>query len=371
MRIAGKLAAVVVTVSFSVACGGMVDSPVDGQYSAHEEASDFEPAAPLVGKADDVAPIFDADHIVSDAFFRDSDAMSAAQIQAFLDSTPYGNRSWLAAEVVDGRSLAQVIADTSVEYSLNPMMILSRFQVEGSHISTSRHPGNRSASRALGCGCFDGQQCRSAYLGLGKQVACAADTLDKRFRGSADGSWAWRRGVTKSTLDGIRVTPANHATAALYAYTPWVLRGRGGNWLVWNITKRFVGHAPDSGTIGTTTPEASAINWVGKPCTTDAQCDFADGENFGFCYDFADPADGSTKGFCSLVCEGFCPDRHGTASTFCVEADVGGVGICASKSESANGQCAAIPGTTPTNADRFVGESTAGTSSADVCLPPG
>ena len=33
------------------------------------------------------------------------------------------------------------------------------------------------------------------------------------------------------------------ATAALYAYTPWVLVGRGGTWLVWNVTKKYANHA--------------------------------------------------------------------------------------------------------------------------------
>ena len=48
------------------------------------------------------------------------------------------------------------------------------------------------------------------------------------------------------------VTPANHATASLYAYTPWVLVGRGGNWLVWNISKKYVKYAEDEGLIPTT-----------------------------------------------------------------------------------------------------------------------
>ncbi len=347
-----------------------MDGPAqDGAYSDHEEASDFTPAPSLSGKGDDISPVFDANHIVSDAFFLDSAAMSTSDIQNFLNDTPYGNRSWLAAEVINGQPLAQVIAEASARHNLHPLMILTRFQVEGSHIGKSRHPGTRSASRALGCGCFDGQQCQSSYLGLGKQVECAAATLEKRFNGSVDGSWAWKRGVGKNSLDGIRVTPSSHATAALYAYTPWVLRGRGGNWLVWNITKKFLGHIPDSDTGGTPGPvETENLPlWIGKPCLRDDECGFSHNENFGFCYDFLDVATSTSRGFCSLVCEGFCPDKAGAATTFCMEADVGGIGICTAKSESTNAFCADVPGTIPTEVDRYIGTSTAPAGTATVC----
>lgn len=361
----------VVFALFAFACGDVTDAPVeDGAFTEHEEASDFELAPAVPGKADDVLPTFDEDNVVSDAFFNDANAMTVVEIQAFLDNTPYGNRSWLATESVNGRSVAQIVAGAAQEYSLNPMMILSRFQVEGSHISKSRHPGSRSANRSLGCGCFDGQQCRSAYFGIDKQVDCAADTLRKRYQGSVDRSWAWQRGVSKRALDGVRVTPDNHATASLYAYTPWVLRGRGGNWLVWNILKKFIGHAPDVGSIGSSSPsDPSMPLWVGAPCSSDNDCGFQDGENFGFCYDFVDRGDGATKGFCSLVCEGFCPDRNGTPTTFCVAADIDGVGICASKSERLNNYCTRIPGTVAESADRFVGSSSAPAGTATVCVP--
>ena len=41
----------------------------------------------------------------------------------------------------------------------------------------------------------------------------------------------------------------NHATASLYAYTPWVLVNTGGNWLVWNITRKYEQHAIAEGYI--------------------------------------------------------------------------------------------------------------------------
>jgi hypothetical protein len=43
--------------------------------------------------------------------------------------------------------------------------------------------------------------------------------------------------------------PANHATASFYAYTACVLLGRGGNWLVWNVTRKSVRDAQARGLI--------------------------------------------------------------------------------------------------------------------------
>ena len=69
------------------------------------------------------------------------------------------------------------------------------------------------------------------------------------------------------------------------------------------------------------------------------------------------------------MCEGYCPDRNGTATTFCIAGDVAGVGVCASKSEAANDYCSDIPGTAASTEDRFIGSSGARASTANVCAP--
>ena len=66
---------------------------------------------------------------------------------------------------------------------------------------------------------------------------------------SAGGTGAWRKNHATRTSDSLMVTPRNDATAALYAYTPWVLQGTGGNWLVWNVTRKFLKHFDDAGTL--------------------------------------------------------------------------------------------------------------------------
>lgn len=109
---------------------------------------------------------------------------------------------------------------------------------------------------------------------------------------------------------------------------------------------------------GATPPPPS---FVGTSCTTDAQCSFRSGSRSGFC---------APHGFCSLPCEGTCPDLAGHAPTFCVErADVAGTGMCASKAHALNMSCASMAGTRVVHAARFVGQSASRPATADVCLP--
>ncbi len=104
--------------------------------------------------------------------------------------------------------------------------------------------------------------------------------------------------------------------------------------------------------------------WVGEPCTSDSECDFSSGGAQAFCYDF----DG--RGFCSLPCEGLCPDRRGEAYTFCVPSDTPGTGICASYSATQNNFCNAIPGTVQREMTRYVGDTSLSARRRTVCMPP-
>ena len=140
----------------------------------------------------------------------------------------------------DGRLTSQVLVETAQREGLNPIMLLARMQVEKSLVSATSNPGGNRVNYAFGCGCPDGRACNSAYKGLDRQIECGAQTHMRLFRRSQDGSGQWRMGRARNTLDPLRVTPANHATASLYAYTPWVLQGRGGNWLVWNVVNRYI-----------------------------------------------------------------------------------------------------------------------------------
>lgn len=112
--------------------------------------------------------------------------------------------------------------------------------------------------------------------------------------------------------------------------------------------------------------KASSSAWIGTPCTTDTACKFTAGGKSGTCYDFT--ADGKDAGFCTVACQGYCPDQAGKAPSFCTSLN-GSTGSCVSKASAENHQCADIPGTTAVKADRFIGSSTASASTATVCLP--
>lgn len=201
------------------------------------------------GKADGVPATFSANTIVSDSMLTTVDAMSVTDVQTFLEQTPYSTRSWLASYTESGVSAAQMVVDAAVLHQVNPLMLIARMQVETSLVSKTTRPTTRMINRALGCGCPDGAACNPAYAGLKKQLDCGARVMRRWYDGSIDGTGEWKRGVAKTTLDPRRVTPANHATASLYAYTPWVLVGSGGNWLAWNVTRKYVRHAEARGLI--------------------------------------------------------------------------------------------------------------------------
>lgn len=109
--------------------------------------------------------------------------------------------------------------------------------------------------------------------------------------------------------------------------------------------------------------------WVGDPCTEHEECDFMSGDVEAFCYTYLDDDTDELAGFCSLPCDGYCPDMDGTAPTFCIDSGDPTTGICVSKAWPINESCAKIPGTEARYEDRFVYESNANPSSSLVCAP--
>ncbi len=107
--------------------------------------------------------------------------------------------------------------------------------------------------------------------------------------------------------------------------------------------------------------------WVGDPCQSNEDCAFQSGDVPGFCFTYDGP-DG-VLGFCSLPCEGYCPDQDGTAPTFCVQSMDPDQGMCVSRAYPINESCAKIPGTQPIEEDRFLGTSSASPATALVCMP--
>jgi len=365
-----------------VACADPAPEP----YTEHDEPLDF-----IVEKSAvrGLPGSFDREFIMEDDFFTNANAIDVDDVQAFLEETPYGNRSFLADTRVGNISAAQAIVNGSRAEGINPIVMLARMQVEKSLIGKTRRPSRQSVDFAFGCGCPDNRACNEAYRGFDKQVACAARTLRRHYDGSIAGTSPWVAGVRKRTLDPISVTPDNHATASLYSYTPWVLQGRGGNWLVWNVTLKYVrafaGVMRDPGAPAPVEPDQPAdeaplqpvepapeqpilqARWIGDACNDDRSCRFANGTT-GICQRLPSAA----TGMCTVSCEGLCPDLEGHGVTFCVAASHFGVsdgGFCTRKAASDNRFCEAVPGLESRNTSRFVGRSGASQRDAEVCLP--
>jgi len=243
VRIRTSLALALSTVVLAslAACGE------DGPYTGHDEDSDFDDVEGFGdGRADfaGIPAVFDRNLIMSDEQFVDSLAMSVDDVQAFFEKNPYGTRSWLAGyRNAEGMSAAEMIVEASVAHEINPLILISRMQVETSLVSKTTAPSERTLNRALGCGCPDGGTCNPTYSGLRSQLDCGAKTLRRWYDASIDRSGEWLKDRTKRTLDARAVTPISHATATFYAYTPWVLVGSGGTWLAWNVTRKYVRHA--------------------------------------------------------------------------------------------------------------------------------
>jgi hypothetical protein len=220
----------------------------EGEPSSSEEAADYEEVQwDTSGKGDTgISATFDRHLVVSDAVFTDTESISVADVQWFFENTPYGGRSWLAGERINGTSAAEAVVAAARAKGINPIMLLGRMQIEKSLISKPR-PSQAQVNAALGCGCPDYRRCNPAYSGLDRQLNCAADTFEEHYTASRNGDGRYRVGITAKTLDNLSITSRSHATSSLYAYTPWVLTGRGGNWLAWNITRKFLKHLDDAG----------------------------------------------------------------------------------------------------------------------------
>ena len=350
------------------ACATSGELESDAPYASHSVAWDLESVEGLSadGKVDGLVERFDPSWLMGDAFFTNTHALTESALQAFFEQTPYGERSWLADALIDGVPASRRLLDVALDVGINPILLLSRMQVEQSLISRSARPSEQKLNSAFGCGCPDNRACYTTYQGFSKQLACAGDTLRKLYNDSETGVGLWVAGKSRRTLEGELVRPGNHATAALYAYTPWILRGRGGNWLVWNVTEKFARYFKERGSLMGLQEDPSCLYrsgraFIGDPCGCALDCAFWIGEAQGVCH----PA-----GFCTIPCEGGCPDQVNKAPTFCIEDPYEeGVGICVPQASEHNGRCADLPHTLDLEAPRFVGSSGSAPRDALVCAP--
>lgn len=202
-----------------------------------------------VGVADDAAAAtassFDPGYIVSDEQFFDGGAMSAAQVQAFIDAkhpgctagytcldtyrqgTPsMGADAYCAA--LPGRTnetAASIIARVGAACDISQRFLLVLLEKEQSLV-THRSPNATRYSKATGFGCPDTAPCDPSVGGFFYQVYYGARQFQRYA--AHPGSYNHRVGVVNNVLynpnfacGSSPVLIRNTATAGLYNYTPY------------------------------------------------------------------------------------------------------------------------------------------------------
>ncbi len=272
----------------------------------------------------DLAPSevpFDKNLIVDTASFTDSEGVaSVADIQGFLEKTPYGHPSFLASYVSGGLRASQSIALAARRYGLNPLVFLVRAEMDAGLVSAAGYPASPAkVEYVFGCGCpGGGAACEPAQGGFGKQVDCLGSALRASLQlvcgTSAQTAGGWAVGQDALSLDGVHVSPASEATAALYQYAPVVAQGApGGNWLFFNVWQLYGAQLSYFGSA--TSP------WVGDSCCGDGMCA---GVASGTC------AVNAPGGLCTATCSAQrpCPTDPEGGGRRAVCGNLGGEGFC-------------------------------------------
>ncbi len=274
---------------------------------------------------------FDPDEVLDSASMQDAQALDSAAIESFLQQTPYGGPSFLAAYASNGVAASDAIAAAAQSYAIDPIVLLVHAEMDQGLVASQTYPSPASrVDFAFGCGCDAPGSCDPTYAGFDVQVACLASSLrDDLDAIAATGTTAggWGPGVTATTTDGVQVTPKDDSTAALYQYTPVVAVGKaGGNWLFWNLWQGFtraLGYTPPAAPTGPT-------SWIGDACTGSGTCVYAG--TAGLC------ATQFPGGLCTLSCTSSCPSSPTEVQTFC--ADFGSQGsFCLAVCNPQDPQC--------------------------------
>lgn len=194
------------------------------------------------------AETFDPGNIIDDSLFYDSSAMTAAQIQSFLDSkigTCKSNDcinilrasvSSRPARISDSTGnlicdaftggtnlrISDIIYRAQVACGISAKVILVTLQKEQGLV-TSTDPTDWNLNYAMGQACPDTAPCDPAYMGIGVQIISGATQL-KTYKAAR---FARQPGVHNiqysptASCGTKRITIENYATAALYNYTPY------------------------------------------------------------------------------------------------------------------------------------------------------
>jgi hypothetical protein len=162
-------------------------------------------------------------------------------LKTYTDVEPtFNGTSWSYGGSVPA---ARIIAETAIQWGINPEVIISTLQKEESLISGAACDGWRYSS-AMGYGCPDSGSCNPKYAGFTRQVLWGSWQLkfaEQRSYGNTawdgDGDLTYTGYMTQgnrkrcdscntfffdgnAVLDGVNTHLDNGTTASLYSYTP-------------------------------------------------------------------------------------------------------------------------------------------------------
>ncbi|WP_062464909.1 LGFP repeat-containing protein [Demequina soli] len=198
------------------------------------------------------ATTFDPGMIITDSAFYDSNAMTAAQVQTFLDKKVLTCREDLStgpndpivclkdytqkttAKSADAyckgysavtQTAAQIINGVARACGVSQKVLLVLLQKEQGLV-TNTYPSQYRYTKATGFACPDTAACDTQYAGFFNQVYMAARQF-KKYRANPN-SYGYVAGMTNyiqwnptKSCGGSYVTIRNQATAGLYIYTPY------------------------------------------------------------------------------------------------------------------------------------------------------
>jgi len=190
---------------------------------------------------------FDRENIISDALFYDGAAMTAAEIQSFLDQkvgtcknsrciknlkASFSSRSAISSQAtgnlicnaVQGGTMlvSEIIYRAQVACGISAKVILVMLQKEQGLVLSSE-PTEWNVTAAMGASCPDTAPCDPTFAGIGPQIMKGAQQL-KTYKAA---NFAKQPGVhyiaysPKASCGGTNLNIRNFATAALYNYTPY------------------------------------------------------------------------------------------------------------------------------------------------------
>lgn len=218
--------------------------------SAVTPRTDIASAAPAVdaGIVQAAAVVgFNPESIISDALFYDGNAMSAAEIQAFLNAkigtcqngkclnvltTGISSRGAVVSQTtgnlicsaIQGGTMpvSELIYRVQVACGISAKVILTTLQKEQG-LATSKAPSDWNLKAAMGASCPDTAPCDPAFAGVGPQILKGTQQL-KTYKAA---NFAKQPGNNfigynpNSACGGTNLNIRNYATAALYSYTPY------------------------------------------------------------------------------------------------------------------------------------------------------